>query len=46
MYGACPCGKRVQLDAAGRLRPHAVPIPSRKDPARAERCQHKQPKEP
>lgn len=41
----CVCGKRVQVNAVGKLRPHAVPIPNRKDPKRAERCPSTQPME-
>lgn len=45
-YGACPsprCGKRVQLDAKGQLRPHQVPIEKRLDPKRSERCPERTP---
>lgn len=35
----CICTKRVQLTKAGTIRPHAVPIASRKDPKGGyERC--------
>lgn len=48
-YGTCPspgCGKRVQLDARGQLRPHQVPIPKRTDPTKSERCMERVPQEP
>lgn len=46
-YGDCPaarCGKRVQLDARGNLRPHQVPIENRDDPKRSQRCPERTPK--